>query len=392
MNQTVVYPGDLIGGGYRHVESQWWHDIKNGMDNTHLLRKCDFLELIPDTGESCPGVATQSDHYFCIFGTSDGPSWYCTCYEHQGDYHFHCNPSDIMSVEQIREENTTPSVNIITNSLNFESDTIDKHVSETLKEADISTTKTDSQGEAKLLKTNKKVVNPGDLIGGGYKHDEYQWWHDIKDKMENKHILRKCDFIEEIPDNGESCPGVATHSDHYFCIFGTSDGPSWYCTCYEHQGDYHFHCNRDKMMSVEQVQGEDNAAMVVIHDTVLYENSNNKNASSGVSSFSSSGSSGMLAASLLNPNEKNKQDDKVGRSDTFDIGVGLLCGILAVVVIIVIHRRSRRGRYQYNKAIDYTLGGTTFPESAYPRSSRPPGVTLPINEKVLQRENSLIFV
>jgi len=319
----------------------------------------------------------------------------------------------MMSVEKIQGDTV---VNTISHSMYFENDTAvssvenhieeasfsgydlaldtssNKHVSETLKEADISTTKTDSQGEAKLLKTNKKVVNPGDLIGGGYKHDEYQWWHDIKDKMENKHILRKCDFIEEIPDNGESCPGVATHSDHYFCIFGTSDGPSWYCTCYEHQGDYHFHCNRDKMMSVEQVQGEDNAAMVVIHDTVLYENSNNKNASSGVSSFSSSGSSGMLAASLLNPNEKNKQDDKVGRSDTFDIGVGLLCGILAVVVIIVIHRRSRRGRYQYNKAIDYTLGGTTFPESAYPRSSRPPGVTLPINEKVLQWENSLIFV
>jgi len=243
------------------------------------------------------------------------------------------------------------------------------------------------------VKKKETAVHPGDLIGGGYRHNEFRWWHDIKDKMENKHLLRKCDFIEQVPDTGESCPGVATHSDHYFCIFGTSDGPSWYCTCYEHQGDYNFHCNPDKILSIEQIQEEDNAGMVAIHDTVLFENGNGKNAPSDVSSIPSSGSNSILAASLLNPNVKMKKDKEVRRKDIYGISVGFLIGILVAMIIMIIYRKFRRGRYQYNKAIDYTLGDdTVFAKSAFPRSNRPPGVTLPINDKVLQRENSLIFV
>jgi len=335
VDETIVHPGDLIGGGYRHEEPQWWHDIKDGMENNHLLRKCDFIERIPDTGDACPGVATHSDHYYCIFGNSDEPSWYCTCNENEEDYHFHCNPNAIMSVNEIQNG---AAIDAIYRTVLFESTTTPEE-------------------EA----TADEIVHPGDLIDeeGGYRHEEHQWWHDMKNGMENQHLLRKCDFIERIPDTGDSCPGVATHSDHYFCIFGYSDRPSWYCTCYEHEGDYRFHCNQNTMITVNEIQN-DQSRMIRTMDQQHIQNGKQYRMNDG------------------------NEEGVMKWSSGFAFGVGLTIGVLFAGIIISIHLRCRRRR---NNELDPTLGTTTA------ASGPPPtGVITPAKVSQLLREDNLIFL
>jgi len=256
---NVIHPGDLIEGGFRHDEQpQWWHDIKDGMENHHLLRKCEFLDHIPNSGDECSGVATHSDHYFCIFGDEQKPSWFCTCYEHIGDYKFHCNSNQISTVEEIIQDEPK--------TISSENDNIFQEEEE--QEKNSSNAIVDAIQHIVLFEENTatnnnkedEIVHPGDLIdkAGGYRHEESQWWHDMKNDMMNQHLLRKCDFLERIPNTGDRCPGVATHSDHYFCIFGTSVRPSWYCTCYEHIGDYTFHCNSNTIITVDEISAFSN--------------------------------------------------------------------------------------------------------------------------------------
>ena len=57
------------------------------------LIRCPFLQVIPDTFDSCPGVSLK-DHYYCIFGTAEKATWFCICVEkvagEGADFHFHC--------------------------------------------------------------------------------------------------------------------------------------------------------------------------------------------------------------------------------------------------------------------------------------------------------------
>jgi len=380
---TAVHPGDLIEGGFDE-QPQWWHDIKNSMENQQLLRKCEFLDRIPDTGDDCPGVATQSDHYYCIFGTSEEPSWYCTCNDE--DYEFHCSNSNQIIIHNNNNIQQQQQSIIPRTMRSSENDNI------FLKEEGQNTTTAaivDAIQHSVLFdESNNKneAVRPGDSIDkdGGYQHTEHPWWYDIKTNMQNKHLLRKCDFRKTIPNTGDRCPGVATRSDHYFCIFGTSVRPSWYCTCYEHVGDYKFHCNSNTIITVDEItafsnkndnDNNDNDNSKYILDDLPPEqqlspeqNNNNEqqqeeqNTISGNRITSSQKESDNTATNnnmsiLL----KEAEEDVMYKWGTgFAFLVGFLIGIIVAAVMITIHLRCNNNN-AHSSIIDPTFATTLTP-------------------------------
>mmetsp|Transcript_28756 Transcript_28756/g.47585 ORF Transcript_28756/g.47585 Transcript_28756/m.47585 type:complete len:175 (-) Transcript_28756:149-673(-) len=51
----------------------------------------------------------------------------------------------------------------------------------------------------------------------------------------------RCEFLENVPNTGDHCPGVS-RKGHYYCIYGNAVQATWFCTCIERTGDFVFHC------------------------------------------------------------------------------------------------------------------------------------------------------
>ena len=227
--------------------------------STNLVSRCVFLQTIPDTGDHCPGVATHSDHYYCMFGPETGPEWFCTCIEMEGDYIFHCNDHRAKSPTELLKYELASAASAAALAPEPTPATL-KPVETTPHPTVIITAPPQSTVQEVQQANSEVLVHAGDVID--LSNGEPQWWHNMHDKY--GHTMRKCVFEQKIPNTGDSCPGVATHNDHYFCVWGTMEAPSWFCTCREVVGDYAFHCNYEQLRTPEEIQSVvDEAEQVV---------------------------------------------------------------------------------------------------------------------------------
>ena len=215
-------------------------------------KRCVFLQTIPDTGDLCPSVE-NTDHYYCFFGDESGPSWYCTCIELENappdTQVFHCNGQRAKSPSELLKYELNEAYAAVANNPKPSPATLKPVAPEATPQPTIQLTHAATETKAEVSASYQAAVKAGDAFD--WSQGEPQWWHNMKDQY--GHTLRKCVFETRVPDTGDSCPGVASHSDHYFCVWGSIDIPTWYCTCIEKDGDYLFHCNDSELRTPDKI-------------------------------------------------------------------------------------------------------------------------------------------
>jgi len=172
-------PGDALN--WTIAFPQWWHGIKAQYE-LREVRKCEFLEFVPNTGDHCPGVS-RKDHYYCIYGNETQATWFCTCIEKTGEFVFHCDTElrttqDIVALELGSTASDPPQQpsNPPSNATVSAQQPINPPTNAPLT----------SQTGGSAVSTGGP--QPGDEID--WTIDFPQWWHDIKAQYELREVRK----------------------------------------------------------------------------------------------------------------------------------------------------------------------------------------------------------